>query len=172
MHRVQKKKSHEIHSFDWESQREKDEISLTYSDDIRETTTDLSYKHIDLAILLSQLGQNYLDSQRFYFHLLVLIGPARFHKSFLQCLVSLSDCEKMSLSDCSNVCLPCWLHNLWTSAGDCFSSDTKNEFGFPAEFSAAIVHLSLLSLLILSQTLGQDFVLRPLKIPFTIYHKL
>ena len=38
-------------------------------------------------------------------------------------------------------------------------------------FPAAIVHLSLLNLLILSRALGLDFVLRPPKIPFTIYHK-
>ena len=140
--------------------------------------------------LLSRLcWQNYLDSQRFYFHLLVLIGPARFTKSFSQCSVS--------LSDHSNVCLPSGLqkmstsyhrkmsdwrkmsvslstpqfcsadnlygvkssidifgpahelyyvnrfdhhafsYNLWNSAGDCFWSGTKNEFGFPAEFSSS-----------------------------------
>ena len=97
MRRVQKK-LHEIHSFSWKWQREK-----------RRDQSDLfrQYKGDNYGSLLTQwLGglfswlcwQNYLDSQRFYFHLLVLIGQARFNKSFSQ--------RSVSLSDCSNVCLP------------------------------------------------------------------
>ena len=49
--------------------------------------------------LLSRLcWQNYLDSQRFYFHLLVLIGPARFNEPFSQRSVSLSLSLALSLS--------------------------------------------------------------------------
>ena len=39
-------------------------------------------------------------------------------------------------------------------------------------FPAAIVYFSLLNQLILSRTLGLDFVQRPPKIPFIIYRKL
>ena len=49
--------------------------------------------------LLSRLcWQNYLDSHRFYFHHLVLIGPARFNKPFLECSVSVSLTAEMSVS--------------------------------------------------------------------------
>ena len=63
-----------------------------------------------LSGLFSRLcWQTYLDSQRFYFHLLVLIGPARFNK-FSQ--------SSVSLSDCSNVCLPSG-HCRKMSVSDC-----------------------------------------------------
>ena len=60
---------------------------------VRKTTTDLCYRYI--KGLFSRLcWQNYLDSQRFFFHFLVLIGPARFNKSFSQRSAFLSDSSK------------------------------------------------------------------------------
>ena len=108
MYRVEKR-LHKIHLFGWKGQKErKGEISLIW---IRLISPFLSFRWYKgdnngfllqthwLSGLFSRLcWQNYLDSQRFYFHLLVLIGPARFNKSFLRCLVS--------LSDHSNVCFP------------------------------------------------------------------
>ena len=48
-------------------------------------------------------------------------------------------------------------NNLWNSAGDCFSSGTKNEFGFPAEFSAASNQLSQSKPTYLVLDLGSGF---------------
>ena len=84
-------------------------VQLGVTERVRQNQSDLfrRYKRDDygsslqthqLSSLLSwPCWQNYLDSQIFCFHLLVLIKPARFHKSFLQCLVSLSDHWKMSV---------------------------------------------------------------------------
>ena len=100
MHRVQKK-SLEIHLFDWESPREKGVISLIYSDNIRETTTDLCYRHIDFAVCF--LGFDKIiwickDSiSIFWFWLDQQDSTSRFRSIRCLCFTV----EKM--------CLPCWL---------------------------------------------------------------
>ena len=70
--------------------RGKNLISL---DVVRGTTKDPCL--LILRGLFSRLcWQNYQDLQSFYFHLLVLIGPARFNKSFFAASPFLSDPSK------------------------------------------------------------------------------
>ena len=98
MRRVQKRLD-EIHSFGRKvterKKKEKYGMSQIYPVGISETSTDPCLETHLLRGLISRLcWQNYLDSQRFYFYLLVLIGPARFTKSFSQRSAFLSDCSK------------------------------------------------------------------------------
>ena len=77
-------------------------MSLICLDGIRGTTKDPCLEAHLLKGLFSRVcGQNYLDSQRFYFHLLILIGPGRFNKSFFAASAFLSDRSKcLSFSNC------------------------------------------------------------------------
>ena len=107
MRKVQKS-LHEIHTFGRKGQREKrrnqSDLFRWYKGD---NNGSLKQTHWLSGLFSRRCWQNYLDLQRFYFHLMVLIGPVRFNKSFSQ--------RSVSLSDYSNVCLPSGLWKMFVS---------------------------------------------------------
>ena len=74
----------------------KGEISLIYSDDIRETTTEFCYRQIDLVVCFPGFVDKIIWIHKDFISI-SWIGPARFNKSFSRRLVSLSDHSNVSL---------------------------------------------------------------------------
>ena len=144
MRRVQKR-LHEIHSFGWKWQRGKKAERVIYLDGIRETTTDPCYRHIDLEVyFLGFVGKiiwihnNSISISWFWSD--KQDSTSRFRNVQSLCLTTQLSVFPL---DSAEKCLSLTAEKMLVSpsADDCFSSGTKNEFGFPAEFSAASNHL-------------------------------
>ena len=148
-------------------------MSLIYSDDIRETITDLCYRHIDLAVCFIGFADKIIWIRKDFISISWFWSNQQDSTSRFRSVRCLCLAAQMSVFPLDSLVL-CQLFRiiseilLVTAFQVVLKMNLDSLLSFPPPATSSVRQ----NLHILSRTLGLDFVLRPPKIPFTISHRI